>query len=119
MGIYAMFRSLAQGRVGPGGVAGPLRIAQVAYDTARSSVTDLIHFLGILSINLAVINFLPIPPLDGGQMLFLAAEKIRGRPLPDSALSAGILIGIFLVICLMVFVTYQDISWYIKNWAGL
>ena len=89
MSIYAMFRSLAQGRVGPGGVAGPLRIAQVAYDTARSSVTDLIHFLGILSINLAVINFLPIPPLDGGQMLFLAAEKIRGRPLPDSALMRG------------------------------
>lgn len=119
LGIYAMFRSLAQGRVGPGGVAGPLRIAQVAYDTARSSLSDLIHFLGILSINLAVINFLPIPPLDGGQMLFLTAEKIRGRPLPDSALSAGILLGIILVICLMVFVTYQDVTWYIKNWAGL
>jgi regulator of sigma E protease len=119
IGIYAMFRSLFQGRVGPSGMAGPLRIAQVAYDTARSSISDLIHFLGILSINLAVINFLPIPPLDGGQMLFLAAEKVRGRPLPDSALSAGILAGIVLVICLMVFVTYQDITWYFKNWAGL
>jgi regulator of sigma E protease len=119
LSIYAMIRGLAQGRVGPEGVAGPLRIAQVAYDTARSSLTDLIHFLGILSINLAVINFLPIPPLDGGQMLFLAAEKVRGRPLPDSALSAGILIGIFLVFCLMIAVTYQDVTWYIKNWAGL
>jgi regulator of sigma E protease len=119
MSIYAMFRGLAQGRVGPEGVAGPLRIAQVAYNAARFGLTDLIHFLGILSINLAVINFLPIPPLDGGQMLFLAAEKVRGRPLPESALSAGILIGIFLVICLMIFVTYQDVSWYIKNWAGL
>jgi regulator of sigma E protease len=119
LSIYAMFRSLAQGRVGPGGVAGPLRIAQVAYDYARFDLTELIRFLGILSINLAVINFLPIPPLDGGQMLFLAAEKIRGRPLPESALSAGILVGIFLVICLMIFVTYQDISWYIKNWARL
>jgi regulator of sigma E protease len=119
LSIYAMFRSLAQGRVGPEGVAGPLRIAQVAYDFARSGLTDLIHFLGILSINLAVINFLPIPPLDGGQMLFLAAEKVRGRPLPDSALSAGILVGIFLVICLMIFVTYQDVSWYIKNWTGM
>jgi regulator of sigma E protease len=119
VGIYAMFRSLAQGRVGPGGMAGPLRIVHVAYDTARSSLSDLIHFLGILSINLAVINFLPIPPLDGGQMLFLAAEKVRGRPLPDSALSAGILVGIVLVICLMVFVTYQDITWYIKKWAGV
>ncbi len=119
LSIYAMIRGLAQGRVGPEGVAGPLRIAQVAYETARSSLTDLIRFLGILSINLAVINFLPIPPLDGGQMLFLAAEKVRGRPLPDSALSAGILIGIFLVFCLMIAVTYQDVTWYIKNWAGL
>jgi regulator of sigma E protease len=119
MSIYAMFRGLAQGRVGPEGVAGPLRIAQVAYNAARFGLTDLIHFLGILSINLAVINFLPIPPLDGGQMLFLAAEKVRGKPLPDSALSVGILIGIFLVICLMIFVTYQDVSWYIKNWTGL
>jgi regulator of sigma E protease len=119
MGIYAMFRSLYQGQVGPGGLAGPLRIMDVAYQTAQSGMTYLVHFLGILSINLAVINFLPIPPLDGGQMLFLAAEKVRGRPLPDSALSAGILVGIVLVICLMVFVTYQDISWYIKNWTGL
>ena len=52
-------------------------------------LTYLIHFLGMLSINLAVLNFLPIPPLDGGQMVFLVAEKIRGRPLPDSALMRG------------------------------
>ena len=52
-------------------------------------MNDLIHFLGILSINLAVINFLPIPPLDGGQMVFLMAEKIRGRPLPESAAGRG------------------------------
>jgi regulator of sigma E protease len=52
-------------------------------------------------------------------MLFLVAEKVRGRPLPDSALSAGILIGIFLVFCLMIAVTYQDVTWYIKNWTGL
>ena len=116
LSIYSMFRSLAQRQVGPGSLAGPLRIARFAYNEARSGLTELVHFLGILSINLAVINFLPIPPLDGGQMLFLAAEKIRGKPLPESALSAGILIGILLVIGLMIFVTYQDIFWYIKNW---
>jgi regulator of sigma E protease len=119
MNIYLMFRSLGMGRVGPGGLAGPLRIAQVAYDAARFGLTDLVHFLGILSINLAVINFLPIPPLDGGQMLFLIAEKVRGRPLPDSALTAAILIGVFLVICLMIFATYQDVFWYIENWRRL
>jgi regulator of sigma E protease len=72
-------------------------------------LTTLILFLGFLSVNLAVLNFLPIPPLDGGQMVFLIAEKVRGRPLPDSALLAGTYFGLFLVLCLMVFVTYQDI----------
>ena len=82
-------------------------------------MTDLIRFLGILSINLAVINFLPVPPLDGGQMLFLIAEKVRGRPLPDSALSAGIVVGLVLVVCLMICVLFQDVLWSIENWKGL
>ncbi len=76
---------------------------------AGSGFTELIYFLGMLSINLAVLNFLPIPPLDGGQMLFLIAEKVRGRPLPESALIAGTYLGLFLVLSLMVFVTYQDV----------
>ena len=65
-----------------------------------------------MSINLAVLNFLPIPPLDGGQMVFLIAEKVRGRPLPDSALIAGTYVGLVLVLCLMVFVLFQDIARY-------
>jgi regulator of sigma E protease len=113
LSIYGTIRNLVLGRLGMRGVAGPLRIVGFAYATARSGVKDLIHFLGILSINLAVINFLPIPPLDGGQMLFLIAEKVRGRPLPDSALSAGILVGIVLVVALMVFVLFQDVLWFI------
>ena len=84
-------------------------IAQVAYMTASSGFTDLVFFLGILSVNLAVLNFLPIPPLDGGQMVFLVAEKVRGRPLPESAVLAGTYFGLILVLCLMVFVTYQDV----------
>ena len=70
----------------------------------------------MLSINLAVLNFLPIPPLDGGQMVFLVAEKIRGRPLPESALIAGTYFGLFLVLGLMIFVTFQDIFRWI--WIG-
>ena len=76
----------------------------------------LIFFLGILSVNLAVLNFLPIPPLDGGQMVFLIAEKVRGRPLPDSALIAGQWVGLILVACLMLFVTSQDIYKWFKGW---
>ena len=73
-------------------------------------MTELVHFLGILSINLAVLNFLPIPPLDGGQMVFLIAEKVRGRPLPDSALIVGTYLGLLLVLVLMAFVIFQDVS---------
>jgi regulator of sigma E protease len=110
LGIYAMFRSLAQQRVSPKVLGGPPAIAMMAYDSAATSWTKLIHFLGILSINLAVLNFLPIPPLDGGQMAFLIAEKIRGRPLPDSAVIVGSWMGLLLVLCLMVFVIYQDVA---------
>ncbi|QEH37309.1 Regulator of sigma-E protease RseP [Aquisphaera giovannonii] len=109
LSIYAMIRSLAQHRVGTKGVAGPVRIAGIAYQAASSGLTDLIHFLGLISINLAVINFLPIPPLDGGQMAFLIAEKVRGKPLPESALTPMVVTGLVLILCLFVFVTYQDI----------
>ena len=107
--VYATFRSLAERRVSTKNLGGPIMIFGVAYSAASSSLTDLIYFLGILSINLAVLNFLPIPPLDGGQMLFLIAEKVRGRPLPESALIAGTYFGLILVLSLMVFVTYQDV----------
>jgi regulator of sigma E protease len=109
LSIYAMLRSLAQQRIGPKAMGGPILIFQAAYGSAQSSLTELIHFLGILSINLAVLNFLPIPPLDGGQMVFLIAEGIRGRPLPDSALIVVSWIGIFMLITLMAFVIFQDV----------
>jgi regulator of sigma E protease len=107
--MYAIIRSLFTGRVSPKLVGGPIGIAQLAYSAADSGFGAFLHFLGAISINLAVLNFLPIPPLDGGQMAFLLAEKVRGRPLPDSALIAGTYTGLLLVLCLMVFATYQDV----------
>ena len=107
--VYSTFRSLIQRRVSPKHLGGPIMIFQMGYGAAGARFSVLVYFLGILSINLAVLNFLPIPPLDGGQMVFLIAEKVRGRPLPDSAVIAGSWVGLILVLCLMVFVTYQDI----------
>jgi regulator of sigma E protease len=118
MSIYAMIRSLYQRRVGPQNLAGPVNIARIAYRAASSGLTPLIHFLGIISINLAVINFLPIPPLDGGQLLFLVAEKVRGKPLPESALVPAIYLGLLMILCLFVFVTYQDVFSIIRDWRG-
>ena len=110
LSIYAMLRSLAQRRVSMKGLGGPIAIARAAYGSAQSSWTELFHFLGILSINLAVLNFLPIPPLDGGQMVFLIAEGVRGRPLPESALGVMTWVGVLMLLTLMVYVLFQDIS---------
>lgn len=107
--VYASLRSLVQQRLSPENFGGPLLIAQIAYSQAKTGLTEFIHFLGIMSINLAVLNFLPIPPLDGGQMAFLVAEKVRGRPLPDSAMIVVSWTGIALLLCLMLFVVIQDV----------
>lgn len=107
--IYFTIRGLVQGRVGKENIAGPVRIFSFGRRIAGMGLVPFIQFLGLLSVNLAVINFLPIPPLDGGQFLFLLAEKVRGRPLPDSALIAGTYAGLLLVLSLMVFVISQDI----------
>jgi regulator of sigma E protease len=111
LSTYLMLRSLVQGRVSPKAVAGPIRIPKLLFDSASAGWFYLIQLLGILSVNLAVINFLPIPPLDGGQMAFLIAEKVRGKPLPDSAVIVGNWMGLLLVAAIMVFVLFQDVTW--------
>jgi len=116
--VYATFRSLAQGQVSPKNLGGPLMIIEALYTAADSGINDLIIMLGFISVTLAVFNFLPIPPLDGGQMLFLIFEKVRGRPMPESAVIASFWIGFIMVIALMIFVTYQDIFRWIERWLG-
>lgn len=115
--VYFMIRGLIQGRISRKMVAGPIGIFQMGSQAATVGFHELVRFLGMLSINLAVINFLPIPPLDGGQMIFLIAEKVRGRPLPESALAAATYAGLLFVLSLMGFVIFQDSFELIKqNW---
>lgn len=109
LGIYAMLRGLFSGQISTKNLAGLPRIGNMAYQTASMGFVPLLQFLGMLSINLAVLNFLPIPPLDGGQIVFLVAEKIRGKPLPDSALTVLMIAGFVLVIALMLFTILQDV----------
>ncbi len=74
-----MFRGMFQGRIGGDAVGGVIPIAQIAYEAASAGWTPFIHFLGVLSVSLAVLNFLPIPPLDGGQFTFLADREDPGQ----------------------------------------
>jgi regulator of sigma E protease len=113
--IYATIRGLIQGRLSKNAVGGPIKIADVAYGAARLGLPAFIPFLAMLSINLAVINFLPIPPLDGGQMLFLIAEKVRGRPLPENAHFIGMVAGLVFVLVLILFVSVNDVWSYFRT----
>ena len=88
--------------------SGPIMIAAVAYEFAGRNLPEFILFLGMISINLAVINFLPIPVLDGGHMAFLLYEKVRGRPAPEQLRVAATFLGVALIVSLMLFVTYLD-----------
>src|SRR5581483_5593568 len=86
--VYRFLRKVFAGQVSPLGLGGPITIAQAAGGAATKGVSTLLLFLTMLSANLAVINFLPIPLLDGGHMAFLAMEGIRGK-----AVSERIVVG--------------------------
>ncbi len=90
-------------------IGGPLRIAWLSGEVAEGGVLTLVTFMAILSVNLGLINLFPIPILDGGHLLFYAAEALRGRPLSAKAQEYGFRIGLALVLVLFVFATWNDL----------
>ena len=91
-------------------MGGPITIVAAATSEASEGFPRLLLFLTLLSANLAVLNFLPIPVLDGGHMLFLAYEGIVGKPVNERIQMSLTLIGFSLLMCLMIFVFGLDIS---------
>ena len=75
-----------------------------------SQALSVLRFLAILSVNLAILNVLPIPVLDGGHLFFLAIEAVRRRPVSDNVQIAAQYVGLLLLLALMVFVTVKDIG---------
>ena len=96
--------------ISPDNLGGPVTIARVAYKFAGMDFWEFVFFLGLISVNLAVINFLPIPVLDGGHMVFLIYEKVRGKPASEGIRVGATYAGLALILCLMVFVLYLDIA---------
>jgi regulator of sigma E protease len=90
-------------------LGGPGTIAVVATSEASQGIPRLLTFLTLLSANLAVINFLPIPVLDGGHMMFLAAEGVRGKPVNERWAFYLTMIGLSFILALMVFVIGMDV----------
>jgi len=107
--ILTMLAGMITGRVAPE-LSGPLGIIQVVGEAARTGFLDLLSLAAILSINIALFNLFPIPMLDGGQLLFLAVEGIRGKPLKPEQEGFFRFLGILLLLTLLIAVTYSDIN---------
>ncbi len=90
-------------------ITGPLGIFYITSQAAHLGLIVLLHLLAVLSISLAIFNLLPLPVLDGGHIMFLAIEKIRGRPLSLKAERISTQIGMTLILTLVLLVTYNDI----------
>jgi len=110
VGTLEAVGQMIAGRRSSDELGGPITIAKMSGEVARGGVVALINFMAMLSINLGLINLFPIPVLDGGHLLFYAAEAIRGRPLGQRAQEFGFRIGLALVLTLMVFVTLNDLG---------
>lgn len=102
-------KKFVAGEVSPKMIGGVVFIAQQSGKEARKGASNLFFFMALLSVNLAVLNALPIPVLDGGHLVFLAIEKARGTPLSMKARSIAQQVGLALLLGLIVFVTYNDI----------
>lgn len=90
-------------------MSGPLGIVSIGGQIARAGFVEFLFFMAIISANLAVINFLPLPIVDGGLMVFLIIEKIKGSPVSLRVQVATQVIGLFLIIGAFLFVTYNDV----------
>jgi len=104
-----MLGKMLTASISPKNLGGPIAIAQLAGKTAAMGFVAFLSFLALVSVNLGVINLLPVPVLDGGQVAYLGLEKIRGRPLSIKFMERTQIVGIALLGLLMVFAFYNDI----------
>ena len=93
-------------------VTGPIGIFFMTQEAARMGIAYLLYFTGSLSVSLFVLNLLPIPVLDGGHVLFILIEKLKGSPLKESVKERMTQAGLTVLLVLMVFVILQDVNRY-------
>ncbi|HDZ56151.1 MAG TPA: sigma E protease regulator RseP [Pseudomonas xinjiangensis] len=103
-------KKMITGLVSAKNLSGPITIAKVAGASAKSGPESFLSFIAYLSISLGVLNLLPIPVLDGGHLVYYSAEWIRGKPLSERIQGWGLQIGLTLIVGVMVFAIYNDIS---------
>ncbi len=108
--MLKMFYQMLVGNVSVKNISGPISIAQYAGLTAQDGPVYYLRFLALLSLSLGVLNLLPIPMLDGGQIVYQMAEAIKGSPVSMRTEIVGQQIGMVMLLLLMGFAVFQDIG---------
>ena len=109
-GYYALLKTLfVHGKL-IADVSGPIGIASLTGQAARVGVNYLLQFVAMISINLAVLNIIPFPALDGGRAVLLIVEKIKRSPVHKNVEGLINMIGFYLLIALMIYITYKDLA---------
>ena len=105
-----LFARLLTGQASVSHISGPLTIASYAGKTASAGIQDYLEFLAVVSISLGILNLLPIPVLDGGHLMYYAAEWIRGKPVSTNVQMWGLRLGLSLMLMLMLLAFFNDIT---------
>ena len=98
------------GQVSLKNISGPVTIADYAGQSAQAGWIPFLAFLAVVSISLGVLNLLPIPLLDGGHLMYYFLEILKGKPVSEGAMEAGQRIGIAVLMMLMAFALFNDVS---------
>ena len=110
LAFFGLIKGLIMGQGVGGEIGGPVKIAELTGQFADLGIAQLLQFTALISVNLAVINFLPIPALDGGRIVFLIIEKIKGSPVKKEIEAVFHNVAFILLIVLIVVVTFNDIA---------
>ncbi|MBB3658600.1 regulator of sigma E protease [Rhizobium sp. BK650] len=109
-GTFKYIGNLLTGSMKADQLGGPIRVAQASGQMATLGIGALLQLAAVLSVSIGLLNLMPVPVLDGGHLMFYAVEAVRGRPLGSSAQEIAFRIGLAMVLTLMVFATWNDIS---------
>lgn len=104
------FLRLFQNKISPRNIGGVISIGQAAHETMKMGIVQYLTMMGAISVNLFILNLLPIPVLDGGHLLFYSIEALKGTPLNMRKMEIAQQIGLFVLMSLMVFALFNDVS---------
>ncbi len=107
--LLKFLRNLVTGKASTEGVVGPVGLAGIIGSVAKTGFLNLLHLIAYISLNLGLMNLLPIPALDGGRLVFIIVEMLRGKPVPEEKEGLVHTIGFALLLLLFVVVMYKDI----------